>query len=269
MGSGYVLVSYMEHDLVTSGWLTRQQVLDAIAAGQITPGPVFTTAAFVGYVNQAGLDNNIGAGVLGAAVCAIGIFLPSFIIVLLIAPWILRLRESKIAGSFLDGVNAAVVGSIAATTWTLFLTAAIDLPAPTLAVPVAGVGLDIPALLLFGVSAFVLLRFPKVQLGNADCGRGSGGVALARGALRVRLMNRLGSRKNNREGRYPHGILSILCSECRSYQLEDENNLCSMVLTTSRLNLRSRYDRPAAPICICTLPSMSPTSAMRTALPKR
>lgn len=163
MGSGYVLVSYMEHDLVTSGWLTRQQVLDAIAAGQITPGPVFTTAAFVGYVNQAGLDNNIGAGVLGAAVCAIGIFLPSFIIVLLIAPWILRLRESKIAGSFLDGVNAAVVGSIAATTWTLFLTAAIDLPAPTLAVPVAGVGLDIPALLLFGVSAFVLLRFPKVN----------------------------------------------------------------------------------------------------------
>lgn len=163
MGSGYVLISYMEHDLVANGWLTRQEVLDAIAVGQMTPGPVFTTSAFVGYVNQAGADNNLLAGTIGAAVCAIGIFLPSFIIVLLIAPWIQRMRQSLVAGAFLDGVNAAVVGSIAATTWTLFLTAAVDLPNPLLALPVAGAQFDVLPAVLLGAATVVLLRFPQVN----------------------------------------------------------------------------------------------------------
>jgi chromate transporter len=161
MGSGYVLISYMEHDLVANGWFTRQQVLDAIAAGQMTPGPVFTTAAFVGYVNQAGAANDITAGVVGAAVCAAAIFLPSFLIVLLIAPWIQRMRESQIAGAFLDGVNAAVVGSIAAITWTLLLTAVVNLPQPILALPLMGARVDLLALALVGGSAFVLLRYPQ------------------------------------------------------------------------------------------------------------
>jgi chromate transporter len=163
MGSGYVLISYMEHDLVRNGWLTRQEIIDAIAVGQMTPGPVFTTAAFAGYVNQAGADGNIAAGIVGAAVCALAIFLPSFFIVLLIAPWIPRLRGSKTAGSFLDGVNAVVVGSIAATTWTFLLAATIDLANPTIALPLAGISIDLPALLLALGSIVVLLRWPQIN----------------------------------------------------------------------------------------------------------
>jgi chromate transporter len=163
MGSGYVLISYMEHDLVRNGWLTRQEIIDAIAVGQMTPGPVFTTAAFAGYVNQAGADGNIGAGILGAIVCAVAIFLPSFFIVMLIAPWIPRLRESKTAGSFLDGVNAVVVGSIAATTWTFLVAATVGVANPTIALPLAGFSIDLPALLLAVGSIVVLLRFPQIN----------------------------------------------------------------------------------------------------------
>jgi len=160
MGSGYVLLSYLETDLVRGyGWLTRPQLIDAIAVGQMTPGPVFTTAAFVGYVIEAGPDNNVLQGMLGAAVAAVAIFLPSFLIVLFMAPWIPRLRQSRVAGAFLDGVNAAVVGSIAAITWTLFATAVISLANPTIAVPIAGTTLDIPALLLAVVATFILLRY--------------------------------------------------------------------------------------------------------------
>lgn len=160
MGSGYVLLSYLEHDLVRgNGWLTRTQLIDAIAVGQMTPGPVFTTAAFVGYVIQAGETNNVLQGMLGAAVCALAIFLPSFLIVLVMAPWIPRLRESRAAGAFLDGVNAAVVGSIAATSVTLFTTAVISLANPTIAIPLAGITVDLPALLLASGATFILLRY--------------------------------------------------------------------------------------------------------------
>ncbi|MCU0493137.1 MAG: chromate efflux transporter [Chloroflexaceae bacterium] len=164
MGSGYVLVSYLENDLVRGyGWLTHQQLVDSIAVGQMTPGPVFTTAAFVGYVIQAGPEGDVWRGTLGAAVCALAIFLPSFFIVWAMAPWIPRLRQSKLAGAFLDGVNAAVVGSIAATTWTLLLAAAVNLPRPVLALPIGGASLDIPALLLVAIATGLLLYFKKLN----------------------------------------------------------------------------------------------------------
>jgi chromate transporter len=159
LGSGYLLVSYLQNDLVNRfGWLTPRQLVDAIAVGQMTPGPVFTTAAFVGHVVRAGATGDVGQGVIGAAVCALAIFFPSFVIVALMGrlmPW---LRGAPAARAFLDGVNAAVVGTIAATTWTLFQAATVNLPHPVLAVPIAGAALDLPAAALALVATAVLLR---------------------------------------------------------------------------------------------------------------
>jgi chromate transporter len=105
-GSGYVLVALLRRDLVLAlGWLSEQQLLDAVAIGQVTPGPVFTTATFVGYL--------LG-GTPGALVATIGIFLPSFLFVLLLHRLIMRLRAHPVAVGFLDGVSAAAVGAIAA-----------------------------------------------------------------------------------------------------------------------------------------------------------
>jgi chromate transporter len=159
-GSGYLLISYLQNDLVYRfGWLTPRQLVDAIAVGQMTPGPVFTTAAFVGYVIRAGPQADIVRGVIGAAVCALAIFLPSFVIVGLMGPLMPRLRSSRTIAAFLDGVNAAVVGTIAATTWTLFRAAAINLPQPALAVPLAVITLDLPAAaLVLGATALLLRR---------------------------------------------------------------------------------------------------------------
>ncbi len=159
IGSGYLLISYLQNDLVSQfGWLTPRQLVDAIAVGQMTPGPVFTTAAFVGYVIRAGPAGDIARGTIGAAVCALAIFLPSFVIVGLMGPLIPRLRASRTIAAFLDGVNAAVVGTIAATTWMLFLTAAVNLAEPVLALPLAGVVLDLPATLLAAGATALLLR---------------------------------------------------------------------------------------------------------------
>ncbi|MDX1523020.1 MAG: chromate transporter, partial [Anaerolineae bacterium] len=105
-------------DLVTDlGWLTEQQLLDAVAIGQVTPGPLFTTATFVGYI--------LG-GWPGAVLATVGIFLPSFIFVALTNPIIPRLRNSPLAGSLLDGVNAAALGLMAAVTWQLGRASLID-----------------------------------------------------------------------------------------------------------------------------------------------
>jgi chromate transporter len=110
-GSGYVLVAFLEGDLVEGyGWLTQSQLLDAIAIGQFTPGPVLSTATFIGYVV---------AGTPGAIVATVGIFLPSFFFVLIVNPFIPRLRESALAGAFLDAVNASAVGLMAAVIGTL------------------------------------------------------------------------------------------------------------------------------------------------------
>ena len=117
-GSGYVLLAFLRGDLVQRwGWLTDQQLMDAIAVGQFTPGPVFTTATFIGYVV---------AGVPGALLATLGIFLPSFVFVAVSSPLIPRMRRSARAGRFLDGVNVASLGLMATVTWQLGRAALID-----------------------------------------------------------------------------------------------------------------------------------------------
>ena len=117
-GSGYVLLAFLRADLVQRfGWLTDQQLLDAIAVGQVTPGPVFTTATFVGYVV---------AGVPGALLATFGIFFPSFVFVAASNPIIPRLRQSPWTAGFLDGVNVASLGLMAAVTWHLGRAALVD-----------------------------------------------------------------------------------------------------------------------------------------------
>ena len=107
-GSGYVLLAFLQADFVDRlHWLTEPQLLDAIAIGQVTPGPVFTTATFVGYI--------LG-GVPGAALATIGIFLPAFVFVALSGAVIPRIRRSALAGAFLDGVNVASLALMAVVT---------------------------------------------------------------------------------------------------------------------------------------------------------
>jgi len=117
-GSGYVLLAFLRADFVLRlGWLTDQQLLDAVIVGQVTPGPLFTTATFIGYV--------LG-GLPGAALATIGIFLPAFVFVALSGPLIPRLRQSPALSSLLDGVNAASTGLMAAVTIQLAQSALID-----------------------------------------------------------------------------------------------------------------------------------------------
>ncbi len=124
-GSGYVLLAFLERDLVDRlGLITQRELLDAIAVGQFTPGPVFTTATFVGYLI---------AGLPGAAVASIGIFLPSFLLVALVAPLAARARERPATAALLDGINAASLGLMAAVTLVLSRTAIFDLPTVVLA----------------------------------------------------------------------------------------------------------------------------------------
>jgi len=117
-GSGYVLLAFLRADLVERfGWLTETQLLDAIAVGQFTPGPIFTTATFVGYVL---------AGVPGAIIATVGIFLRAFFFVAmsgLLLPW---MRSSPIVGAFLDGVVIASLALMAVVTWGLARTALVD-----------------------------------------------------------------------------------------------------------------------------------------------
>ena len=110
-GGGYVLLAFLEHGLVQQhGWLTQQQLLDAVAIGQFTPGPVLSTATFIGYI--------LG-GVPGAAVATVGIFLPSFFYVALLAPILFRLRKSPWIAAFLDAVNVCAVALMAGVTLRL------------------------------------------------------------------------------------------------------------------------------------------------------
>jgi chromate transporter len=110
-GGGYVLVAFLQTGLVeTKHWLTQTQLLDAIAVGQFTPGPVLSTAAFIGYVLL---------GIPGAVVATIGIFLPSFFFVLIISPFIPKLRSVPSVRTFLDGVNASALGLMLAVCVTL------------------------------------------------------------------------------------------------------------------------------------------------------
>ncbi len=124
-GSGYVLLAFLQADLVEHWhWLTTTQLLDAIAVGQVTPGPVFTTATFIGYLL---------AGLPGAVIATAGIFLPSFIFVAASSPLIPRLRKSAVAGAFLDGVIIASLVLMASVTYSLGRDAIIDFPTALLA----------------------------------------------------------------------------------------------------------------------------------------
>jgi chromate transporter len=128
-GSGYVLLAFLQADLVDRlGWLTRAQLVDAIAAGQVTPGPVFSTATFVGWIL---------AGPGGAAVATAGIFLPAFVFVALSAPFVPRLRASRAASALLDGVNVASLALMAVVTARLAPTAVVDVPTAVLAATAA------------------------------------------------------------------------------------------------------------------------------------
>jgi chromate transporter len=139
-GSGYVLFAFLQGDLVEQlGWLSGQQLLDSLAVGQLTPGPVFTTATFIGYL--------LG-GVAGALVATLGIFLPGFVFVALLQPIVRLMRRSAWTGDLLDGVNVGAVGLMAGVTVQLARTAFVDV-----------------ATVLFAVGALaVLLRF-KVNSG--------------------------------------------------------------------------------------------------------
>jgi chromate transporter len=134
-GSGYVLLAFIRADLVERWhWLTEPQLLDAIAVGQVTPGPVFTTATFIGYV--------LG-GTQGALVATVGIFLPAFFFVAVSGPLVPRIRKSPVAGAFLDGVNAAALALMLVVTYSLGRAALVDLKTIILAL----------------VSAVILFRF--------------------------------------------------------------------------------------------------------------
>ncbi|SFO28122.1 chromate transporter [Paenimyroides ummariense] len=109
-GSGYVLFAFLDTELVTNGLITRRQLLDAIAVGQFTPGPVFSSVTFIGYQIS---------GVSGAVVSTIAIFLPSFVFVALLNPLVKRLRNSKVLSAFLDAVNVASVAIIVAVCFTM------------------------------------------------------------------------------------------------------------------------------------------------------
>lgn len=141
-GSGYVLIAYIQQDVVnTFGWLTGQQLLDAIAIGQTTPGPVSTTAAVVGYII---------AGYAGAVVATLGIFLPSFFFVILSAPFIPGMRRSPFMSAFLSGVNAGVIAAILITLIDLTHVALLTLD---------GTQFSPIAIALAVASLFALVRF--------------------------------------------------------------------------------------------------------------
>jgi chromate transporter len=117
-GSGYVLVAFLQADLVEkAGVLTQRQLIDAIAVGQITPGPLFTTATFIGYLL---------AGTQGAILGTIGIFLPAFVFVAITHSFVRRLRKNPAAQAILDGINVAAVAIMAVVVWRLAHAAFVD-----------------------------------------------------------------------------------------------------------------------------------------------
>jgi chromate transporter len=153
-GSGYVLVAFLKDDLVDRlRWVTQPQLLDAITAGQVTPGPVFATATFLGYLLH---------GWAGAAVATVAIFLPSFVMAGIVGVLAGRIRRSKLAAAFLDGVNAAAVALMASV--ALSLGRATILDGWTLAMGVVSAALlvrfrvNATWLILGGAAIGILLR---------------------------------------------------------------------------------------------------------------
>jgi chromate transporter len=153
-GSGYVLLAFLRSDLVLRlGWLSDAQLLDAVAIGQVTPGPVFSTATFVGY---------IVAGGWGAVAATVGIFLPAFVLVAASGPLVPRLRASARAGAFLDGVNAASLALMAVVTFRLGADA-----------------LRSPASLALAAAALILLRLRVSSAWLVLGGAAAGGLLAA------------------------------------------------------------------------------------------
>lgn len=137
-GSGYVLLAFLEGDFVERlGWVSEQQLLDAVSVGQVTPGPVFTTATFLGY---------LVAGPAGAFAATVGIFLPSFVFVGLLTRLTDRIRSSPLLSALLDCVNASALALMAGVTWQLGRTALVD-----------------PATIALALAALVLLLTTKVN----------------------------------------------------------------------------------------------------------
>lgn len=137
-GSGYVLFAFLDAELVDRGWLNKQELIDAIAVGQFTPGPVFSSATFIGWQI---------AGPWGAVAATIGIFLPSFFFVALVNPLIPKLRSSKIMSAFLDTVNIAAVAII--------LSVLVEMGKATFS--------DWRTILIAVLSAIVTFRFRKLN----------------------------------------------------------------------------------------------------------
>jgi chromate transporter len=137
--SGYVLLVFLRADLVQRlGWLTERQLLDAVAVGQVTPGPVFTTATFLGYLLH---------GTSGAAVATIGVFVPAFVLVAVSAPLIPKIRASRVAAAALDGINVASLALMSVVTWQLGRSTLTDAAAVAVA----------------AVSAVTLFLFPRLN----------------------------------------------------------------------------------------------------------
>jgi chromate transporter len=125
-GSGYVLLAFLRNDFVNRlGWLTDRQLLDAISVGQFTPGPVLTTATFIGYV-VGSQHGDVSAGIQGAVLATLAIFLPAFVFVAATVHVIPRLRKSPWTATLLDGVNVAALGLMAGVTWELGRAALVD-----------------------------------------------------------------------------------------------------------------------------------------------
>ncbi len=157
-GSGYVLLVFLRAELVERhAWVTQQQLLDAVAVGQVTPGPVFTTATFLGYLLH---------GTTGAIAATVGIFLPAFVMVAASAPLIPKIRSWRTAGAVLDGVNVASLALMAVVTWQLARSAIVDWVTVALAL----------------LSAAMLFRFPRLNSAWLVAGAG------LLGALRYALI---------------------------------------------------------------------------------
>jgi len=156
-GSGYVLLAFLRADLVHRyRWMTEAQLVDAVGAGQMTPGPVFTTATFIGY---------LVAGPGGAVVATLGIFLPAFVFVALSAPLIPRLRSSAVASRLLDGVNVASLALMAVVAVRLGVASIVD--------PIAG-----------AIAAIALLLLLRFKVSSAWLVLGGGAVGwLVKSAL--------------------------------------------------------------------------------------
>jgi len=159
-GSGYVLLAFLRADLVERfHWLTEAQLLDASAVGQVTPGPVFTTATFIGYLL---------AGTNGALVATLGIFLPAFVFVALSGPLVPRLRASATASAFLDGINVASLALMAVVTAQL----------------ARGAVVDVTTTLIGLISALLLFRYKLGSAWLVLIGAAIGCVANAAGLAR-------------------------------------------------------------------------------------